>query len=240
MVKERDDIHMLAAGHAAGALDPEDEQLFARHLAVCEPCRSDLASLENAAAALAVAVEPVAPPAELRERLLEHVREERAKVTPLRARRSAAAFAYGAAAVAACLAVAFGVWAASLSRSLDRERSARHAQERALALLAEPGSREIALSGADGVLVRQRSGTAALIVSALPRAPSGRTYEAWVVRGAVPPVPAGVFHGGGRPTVFVLERPVVDVARVLVTLERAGGAKAPTGKPLFGAKVSQA
>lgn len=236
-VTEQDDIHMLVAGRAVGALDREDEELLERHLAVCERCRSDLASLEDAAAALGAAVEPVAPPAGLRKRLLEQARAERTNVIPLRRRRVPMPAAYGAAAVAACAAIAFGLWAASLSRSLDRERDTRRAQERALTLLAEPGSRQVALNGARGVLVRQPSGVAALVVSGLPRAPKGKSYEAWVVRGRVPQR-AGVFQGGGRVTVFELQRRVAGPSKVLVTLERKGGVDTPSGKSLFGARSS--
>jgi Anti-sigma-K factor rskA len=166
--------------------------------------------------------------------VLAQARSDRSNVIPLRQRRLPLAPAYGVAAVAAAVAIGFGFWISSLSHSLDRERAARRAPERALSLLTQPGSREAELSGARGLLVRQRSGAAALIVSALPAAPSGKTYEAWVTRGGVPPEPAGIFHGGGRLTVFVLERPVVGFARVLVTLERAEGASTPSGKSVFG------
>jgi anti-sigma-K factor RskA len=237
---ERDDIHMLVAGRALGALGPGDEELLDRHLAVCDRCRSELASLEEAAAALATGVKPVAPPPELRERLLHQVRAESSNVIVLPRKRFAFRLAPVAAAAAACAALAIGIWAVSLSRSLDRERDARRAQERALAILAEPGSRPVALEGASGVLVRQPSGEAALIVSRLPKAPSGKSYEAWVMRGGVPPLRAGVFSGGGDVTVVTLERSVPAGSRVAVTRERKGGVNAPTGKPLFGAKVSSA
>jgi anti-sigma-K factor RskA len=240
MVTERDDIHMLVAGHAVGALDPDDEELFERHLAVCDRCRAALASLEDAAAALAGAVEPVSPPAGLRERVLEQARGERANVIPLRRRGLSLSVAYGAAAVAACAALAFGLWVASLSRSLDRERDARRAQERALTLLAEPGSREAALRGANGVLVRQSSGEAALIVSRLASAPNGKAYEAWVIPSGARPQRAGLFRGGDRLTVVRLERPLPARAQVVVTIERKNGVDAPTGKSVFGGAVSNA
>jgi anti-sigma-K factor RskA len=237
---ERDDIHMLVAGRALGALDPGDEELLNRHLAVCDRCRSELASLEEAGAALATDVKPEAPPPELRERLLDQVRAESSNVIPLPRKRFAFRLAPVAAAAAACAALALGGWAVSLSRSLDRERDARRTQERALAILAEPGSRPVALDGARGVLVRQPSGATALIVSRLPKAPNGKSYEAWVVRSGVPPLRAGVFSGGGDVTVVKLERAVPAGARVAVTTEQRGGVDAPTGQPLFGARISSA
>jgi anti-sigma-K factor RskA len=75
--------------------------------------------------------------------------------------------------------------------------------------------------------------SASLNVSGLPAPPRGKTYEAWVIPAGGRPQAAGTF--GGR-TVKLL-RPVPHGARVAVTVERAGGVKAPTTTPIVTAQA---
>jgi anti-sigma factor RsiW len=221
------DLHDLTAAYALDALDPEEAREYEAHLARCERCRDELASLSEAAGALAYAAEAPVPPAELRARILQQAQRERPNVVPLRPRRLAPLGA--AAAVAACVAVALGVWAASLSNKLDRRDAELRAQERVAAILAAPSSRTIAFGR--GALVVGRSGEAALVVHNLKDPPSGKTYEAWISAGGAPR-PAGTFDGGEIVSV-PLDGAVEPGASVLVTVERDGGVDAPTQKPFL-------
>lgn len=231
-----EDIHALAAAYVAHALDPEEARAFERHLVLCERCREEVASLQDAVAALAYGIEgPPAPPA-LRERIIAEARRERGQVVPMR-RRWALPAAAGIAAAAAAAALGLGLWAASLSSSLDSERSARRAEARALALLAQPGAQLVPLAGANGSLVVDPTRAAVLVVRGLEPPPAGKTYEAWVIA-AGGPKPAGLFAGGAGRSVFALTRPVPPGATVGVTLEPAGGVERPTGAVLFRAQVS--
>ena len=84
------------------------------------------------------------------------------------------------------------------------------------------------------------SRTATLHVSGLSAAPSGKTYEAWVIPAGQAPRPAGLFAGGGSTTVR-LRGTVPKGAVVAVTVERAGGSRSgPTTKPIFSARTSSA
>jgi predicted anti-sigma-YlaC factor YlaD len=223
-------MHDLNAAYALDALDAEESREYEEHLATCERCREQLAQLGGAAGALAFAVESPAPPAELRTRILEGARAERPNVVPLRARWTVATRAI--AAVAAVAAIGFGIWAVSLSRSLDRERSALEQAKRGIAVASDPSATRTRLQGtAQGTLFVSRTGDAALVVSPLKRAPTGRTYEAWVIQDGKP-LPAGTFSGGGN-TVVGLERRVPSGALVAVTLERTPGAETPHGKILL-------
>ena len=71
-------------------------------------------------------------------------------------------------------------------------------------------------------------------VNDLAPAPSGKTYEAWVIEGETPK-PAGTFAGGGAQTAFALTRGVPAGATVAVTIEPAGGSQSPTGDVQFSA-----
>lgn len=64
----------LIALDAVGALDAGEAGALGRHLAECEECRREARELVETAAVMAYAVEPVAPPAALRERVLERAR----------------------------------------------------------------------------------------------------------------------------------------------------------------------
>ena len=222
------EIHELTAAYALDALDEIEERQYEDHLRGCDRCRADLAAFTEVAGALAYAVEAPPPPAALRSRILEQARGERANVVPLRARRVAMA-AGVVAAVAATVALVLGLWANSLSNSLDAERAVT-------AVLQDPTARSTPLTGARGNLVRTASGDAVLVVSALRPPPEGKTYEVWVARdGSV--VPAGLFEAeDGHDLVRLTER-VPARARVMVTLERDGGVDAPTGAPLVTARA---
>ena len=61
----------LASLYALGALDGQEQAAFEAHLAEgCGACRAEVAGLAGVAALLGLAVEPVAPPPALRQRLL--------------------------------------------------------------------------------------------------------------------------------------------------------------------------
>jgi anti-sigma-K factor RskA len=198
-------VHELTAAYALDALDSAEARDYESHLATCAECRAELASLSEAAGALAFAVEAPAPPLELRERILD------------------------AAPVAACAAIGFGIWAGSLSRSLDHERSASSRANHALAILSDPAASRHPLSGeASGSLVVSPHGEAAIIVSRLRPAPSGKTYEAWVIANGMP-VRAGTFQSGGDTSVLALGHAVPNGAKVAVTLEPKPGVDQPTG-----------
>jgi Anti-sigma-K factor rskA/Putative zinc-finger len=220
------DLHDLTAAYALDALEPEEAREYEAHLARCERCRDELASLSDAAGALAYAAEAPVPPAELRARILQQAQRERPNVVPLRPRLAPLA---AAAAIAACVAVGLGVWAASLSNKLDRRDAQLRAQERVAAILAAPNSRTISFGR--GALVVGRNGAAALVVHNLKDPPSGKTYEAWISAGGAPR-PAGTFEGGEIVSV-PLDGAVGPGASVLVTVERDGGADAPTQKPFL-------
>ena len=232
---EANALHDLTAAYALDALDADDTRAYETHLAHCERCREELASLSDAAGALAYATEAPAPPPELRARILQQARSERENVVPLRPRWLAPVAA--AAAVAACVAIGLGIWSASLSSKLDRRTEALTAQQRIHAVLADPNANRTPFAGNAGNLVVSRSGDAVLVMNDLAKAQAGRTSEAWVASGGAPE-PAGTFVGGGDVNVVLLAQRVPPDATVMLTLERAGGTDAPTSDPLMSVENS--
>ena len=219
------DAHSLAAPYALHALDDEEARSFEEHLAVCERCREELAGLREAAAGLAYGAAGPPPPPELKERILAQARRDRDNVVSLPApRRNWTAPLAAAAAIAASVAIGLGVWTAT--RPSEGTAFTR--------ILAQPGAKLIGM-GDSGAVTVARNGEAALILR-VPPAPSGKTYEAWVMRpGAIKP--AGLFRGGKGATVLEIHGGVGRGSVIGVTVERAGGVDQPTQKPFAATKA---
>lgn len=196
------DPHDLTAAYALDALDPDEAEAYERHLSQCEECRAQLAELNEGAAALAFGTIAPAPPPRLRAAILDQAAAERTNVVPLLRRRWVARGLAVTAAAAACIVVGLAV---SLSQS---------SHTKIYALMVGP----------------QR--TATLHITGLPAAPSGKTYEAWIIPAGGSPRPAGLFPSGENATVR-LRGTVPKKAVVAVTVEPAGGSRQPTTPPFF-------
>ena len=191
-----EDLHELTAAYALDALDDDERSAYEQHLAGCERCRADLRELGETAGALALSAEGPAPPDELRNRILVAAREE--GPANVVSIRSSRRRWYAVAAVAAAV-------AAGLAIGLSAALSGGPAHRLAVSV--------------DG-------GVARATVSGFDAAPTGKTYELWVIEGTTAR-PAGLFAGGDKQVV-TLTRPAPDGSTVAVTLERAGGTTAPT------------
>jgi anti-sigma-K factor RskA len=217
------DLHDLTAGYALDALDEDERARYEGHLASCESCREELQGFWEVSGALGRAAGGPMPPASLRERILEQARSERPNVVPLR-RRIATPVLASAAAVAAVVAVALGVWSLGLSNDLDDANEV-------VDVLSDPNARVHESANGEANLVVTPTGRAALVVRRLAPAPKGKDYEIWVFENGVPK-PAGLFE---RPGVAMLSRRVAPGQTVAVTLEPDGGVDAPTGDAIFSA-----
>jgi anti-sigma-K factor RskA len=198
------ELHDLTAAYALDALDPDEAEAYERHLSQCEDCRMQLAELNETAAALAYGTVAPAPPPRLRAVILEQAAAERSNVVPLLRRRWVVRGLAVVAAAAACIVVGFAV---------SQRQSSHPAQ--ALSVMVLP------------------NGTATMHVSGLPEAPSGKTYEAWIIPAKGAPRPAGLFSAGN--TTVRLHGTVPPHAIIAVTREPAGGVKAPTMTPILSA-----
>jgi len=222
-------IHELTAGYALDALDPEEREEYERHLGDCARCQEELAAFWEVTGALALASDGPAPPAGLRERILEAARAEPQTVVSLdEARRRRRPQVLGAvAAIAAVVAIGLGIYAISLNNRLDDANSALAAQKGVASVLADPSATSVSMASGSGRLVVGSSGSAVLVVDKLAPAPEGKTYQAWVVQGKTP-APAGTFDPTDGAAVVPIPQPVPDGAVVAVTMEDSGGADTPT------------
>jgi anti-sigma factor RsiW len=231
-------IHELTAGYALDALEPGERSAYEAHLAGCEQCQQELSSFLETTEALAVAASGPAPSPALRERILAEVRAEAPQnvvsLEPRRQRRAAVPVLAAAAAIAAVVALAFGIRAADLSGQLDDSRAALDRAQSSAAVLADPGAQSVDLQAGDGRLVVDTDGRAVLVLDGLGPAPAGKTYEMWVVPGGEisRASSAGLFSGGGGREILPVEGTVRPGDVVAVTVEPAGGVAAPTTQPV--------
>jgi anti-sigma-K factor RskA len=226
------EAHELIAGYALDALEPADRARAKELLERSEEAREELRTLTETTAAMATAVSGPAPPPELRERILQSARDDRQTVVPLESRRRPRLVPVlgVAAAVAAVVAVALGIWGFSVSSDLDESRAALAQARAAAAVLASPDARTVGLEQGNGSLVVSGS-EAVLVLNDIEGAPQGKTWEVWVLDGETP-VRAGLFAGGQARDVVPVEEGVGPGAQVLVTLEPSGGVDAPTTSPV--------
>jgi hypothetical protein len=233
----------LAAGHAVGALEPEEEHAFTGHLRGCDRCRATLASLAEVAGQLAYAVEPAEPPEDLGRRILDAAAAERpavfgtapppgyAAAPAPRTRRPGRvwqptfrlATLATAAAVVAALSLTF--WNLSLRGSNEAQQAAIRRRTAALSCLAAPGSRTYALTSATGTRATAcvGGGTAYVVADGLPRNEAGTSnYVLWWLDAQQQPHAVERFDVEGEGTaVFALPFDVAadQVPAMAVSLE---------------------
>lgn len=243
-----DEFAELAAGRAVDALSPEDERRFQEALAAHPEWAARADEDAETAAALSEALTPVAPPPEMRERLLAAIDALPQSAAPAAAQpttRSSDLSQAGSApvgpvapaawrrrlfALAASLVLILGLGVGAsivipqLTRppavsALDEIRSADDAQQATVELPAG-GSATAHWSAAVGSVV--------LVADGLEDPGADRTYELWFVRGD-DPIPAGTFRPDDGTATALLEGRMHTDDVIAVTVEQEGGS--PDGKP---------
>jgi anti-sigma-K factor RskA len=139
------------------------------------------------------------------------------------------------AALTGVAAIVLGGWAFVAAAREENETVAAPSaavEPRLVSLLARPGTERVPLRGSVGriVLAVDARNRGFLVLDGLAPAPAGRTYQAWLIRPGRP-VPATVALFDGTRMLVPLAGRVPAGAALAVTLERTGGAPAPTRTP---------
>ena len=217
------DIHALSGAYAVDALDDLERAGFERHLAECETCRNEVASLQEASALLAETT-AAAPPAALRERLLAEISTVRplppaaepAEAPPVGSSRRSRRFPALVAAAAAVVALLAGGLAWQV---LDDGPQSREEQ-----VLAADDAETLTQTFDDGstaTVVRSKElNEAVLITEDMAEAPDGHSYALWLQHDDVM-MPAGVMPPGPDNTVL-LSGDAASADGVGITVETAG------------------
>jgi len=223
------------AAYALGALDPEEARAIGAHVGSCSHCESEVSVLSDTAWMVAESRARNVPPG-LRAAIVEGARRQS---RPARARGPFASFvALLGRPVPLAASLALGI--ALIVATTGYVVAQRDAERYGAALAAIPGARIVALAptgevaGVRGSLVIPQNGDAPYLILDLPDAPTGKTWEAWVIRGQTA-VAAGITDERGLTT-LVLRTPLGAGDTVALTAEPAGGRDQPSGKPVLGGR----
>ncbi len=229
------------AAYLLGALSELESQAFERHLMGCSTCREELNHLRPAAQALPRSVSPVHPSEALKRSVMEAVESEaperdqpssrsRAAAAGMRSRlRELVPSLTSRGPVVAWLSAAFllatGLTVGAVGASLlsgDDGRTVT-AQVDSARVPEATGSLTVASDQSRGAILR---------VHGMPSLSSAQVYQVWVRRSGET-VSQSIFSvsedGDGAAAVT---DDLEGADSVLVTREPAGGARAPSGKPV--------
>ena len=222
--------------YALGALDKDEHDVVASHVATCATCAHDLAQFEEALfEAAAVGAVNVDPPANQRTRIV--LRHRGARV-PGGTSWGDRMLDFLAAPVPATVPVVLALLLALALGVVGASRQQADTYERALAGVADGRVVALAPTGvnpdARAAVVIPTQWSAYLIVR-LPAPPTGKAWEAWVLKtgasGQVA-VPAGTAERGDLFTLS-LSAPLGAGDGVAITLEPAAGSAQPTTQPVL-------
>jgi anti-sigma-K factor RskA len=253
-----DDIHMLSGAYAVDALDDAERAAFEAHLSGCPDCQSEVASLRETAILL-TELEPLTPPPDLRDRLLEAVSQTRplpplaatepattpsaptaptssapeASVTDLgsrRVRRSARVWGSGLLAAAVAVIAVVSFWHPWTGGP------GQTGVERIIAA-ADTHEQVQTLPGGGSMRVYRSVSLdkTAVVATDLPDPGKGKVYEVWYQNDEGAMIPAALLPSNEASSV-VLKGSAAAATAAGVTVEPAGGSPAPTTEPvmLFG------
>lgn len=226
-----EEIQQLAALDALSALSPEEVAELRRHLSTCEECRRVADEMNESAALVALSVDPVAPPAAVKQNLLRSLpRRERAP-----------AFQWWMTAAAAVFLGLF-VWSTAQMKRMredidrlrfDRDRLTSVVNSISSSKVIQLAGQEIAPRATANVFLDPAQRRAFVFMHNLPPNAQDKSYQLWIIRAdQVKPQSAGVFNVDprGNASIVVQNLPVDTLIKALaVTLEPRGGVSAPTG-----------
>lgn len=216
-----DHVDDLLAAYALDAVDDADRARVEAHLDGCATCRREVEELREASVALSDGFD-VAPPPQVRQRLLEQVAAEAQVVQPIGRPPRRSQWVWGLAAAGLVAVGSWGVWEVldedltSVEQVIQADDAVRHEAE---------------LDGTPVVVVTSQAQDRAVLVAAdLPALPEGQVYQAWFLR------EDGVIDSAG-----LLTDPGADaelagdpdgVTAVALSVEPAGGSTQPTTDPV--------
>jgi len=255
-----EEFEAIAALDAIGAATLDEERMLNEHLASCESCRRTRDEFAEAATLLARQLEPVAPPADIRTRIVDTIEEDDEEENVIRAEGRFRNRWWLATAATLFLALwgwrEFGVRVtrehmksqeaqiAELQSELNSLRQHDDKLASEMAALAAADTKTIALTGqqaspsaAARVYLEPARRRAVVFFQNLPVNAKDKSYQLWIIRADQPkPQSAGVFDvtNNGNATIVIENLPVeTEMKALAVTLEPKGGVEQPTNSNFF-------
>jgi anti-sigma-K factor RskA len=251
-MSEHEALEMSLAAWVLGAVTADEADEVRLHIEGCTSCREATARMERATGALPLAVDEVAPPARLRERVLTAAAASRAsagsgiapaprrteprrpsKLTPLPSAPQSRIPVFAAAA-AVMLALLVGVVAGELLG-----RTAVPPPATAVARYTIVGGGELA--GAKASVIDLKSDGVALVdFTGLPPVQEGKVYEVWLITPSGRADPAAVFVPDSNGSKVVVVNQSLSGYSVMAVTREVGpsGTNAPTEQPQMAGKLA--
>lgn len=235
--------HDNVASYVLGALPDEEHERFAAHLAACEQCSTAVAELQVAADALPLAATQIAPPPELKDRVMNVVRSEAqlrqaaegearpARPEPKRRRWRGRFLGLAPLPAAAAASLLLAVLVAGGILIAGSGDSTRTVQGQVLIASAPTARATLKLS----------DDATKLTVSGMPAPPAGKVYQVWLKPPMQAPRPTRALFrvdAKGDADVQIQNSRLKGIEQVLVTAEPDGGSQAPTSDPVIAAMTA--
>jgi anti-sigma-K factor RskA len=246
-----------SGSYVLNAMDESERQEFETQLAGSEELRNEVTELTDTAVLLGLAARQITPSPALKQNIMARLSQtpqlEREEVAPVRTlqavpliaadpvalplkaqvrwfQRPALGIVAAAAAVVLIAGGVIGTNVAIQSSQSSQEASALASIETASD--AQRAQASVSTGGTATLVWSLHLKKSALIGKGLKVLPSGKTYELWYINAQGKPTAAGLFDSNGKSSVHVLNGHMTQGDTVGVTVEPAGGSKAPTTKPV--------
>ena len=224
MERTHEDFKTLTASYVLGALPEEELPEVRRHIAACEECLELADSLSAGAASLALAVEPVEPPAGFKARVLERVAAER----PATEGPGRPASWYRRLLPVAALLLITAIVVVAVFRPIAGNGRRHRVDE----LLASRRGIELEGEGAAKARIVPSDGGFTLAAADLDEPRRGRVYQLWLIDDKEI-TSGGTFLARDGVALVRGERSLRGVDAVAVTIEPEGGSPRPTGRKVI-------
>jgi anti-sigma-K factor RskA len=226
--REHERLRDNVAAWVIGTLEPPEAAELEEHLRTCESCARDARWLQPAGGALLESVEPMEPPADLRERVMSEVRSDAERRQPATDRgwNLRGLLMRPATALALVAVVVVGVGVSIVASGDDGSEST------------PPPSSHNPVCCVSATLNREGD-TGTLELTGLRQLEGDHVYQAWVQHGdTIEDSSLFVARADGTATAAIPSDDLRGGDAVLVTIEPRGGSQQPTTQPLVNVDVN--
>lgn len=242
-----DEVRDLVPIYALDGLSGNEELEVRAHLTTCAACRGSLESCQEATAAFAVAVDPVAPPPALRRRVLDGVAQTaqlpatrrqpagpshhsgNAQRLPWRWQRMGALVAVAAVLVLGVLSITLGVELHSRNAELNKEQHFIASYVGAPVLTTVPMVAAGSQAKAAGQVYVGATGESGGLVATGLSNPRGNVYQLWLIQNGKPSPLAAFTPDSAGVALVPIQANLSGMQGMAVTLEAHAGNKTPQG-----------
>jgi anti-sigma-K factor RskA len=220
-------------------LPPEEAAAFEKRMAMDAELRAFVNDLEHASGYLAHAAPTVAPPPDLKQRILSDIRHE-VRVVPM-SMSSRSTWVPWAIAAGLAIAAVMGWQQAGFYRDQSHAQGIALADLRnrdalASVRIATLNSQVTAYQKALAVVIFDAEQQRGVVNVNIPKPAANKDYQLWVIPAAGKPVSGGLVPVGddGLARVsFKPTQPVKDIGAFAISVEPAGGSEQPAGEVIM-------